>query len=120
MNERLQRIREMTGLSLRSFAARLGMSGGSISLLENGKRQLTSAFINAVCKEFKVNENWLRTGEGEMLMPQSRADRLAEVTAALYNDDDDGFRLRLIELIAGMSAEQIQQLQEVCKKLTED
>lgn len=102
MNERLKKIRESSGLNLRDFSDRLGMSHGSISLLENGKRNLTNQFISAVCKEFGVNEVWLRSGEGEMFAPVSKTEELALITKKLMNDEDPAYREELIKIIADM------------------
>lgn len=65
MNERLRSIRLHFKLSQEEFGSRIGIeSRAHISMLEKGKRTITERIINDVCREFSVNEAWLRTGEG--------------------------------------------------------
>lgn len=41
-------------------------SASTISLLEKNKRQFTDRMVADICREFRVNEKWLKGGEGEM------------------------------------------------------
>lgn len=69
MNGRLKIIRNALNLSQAEFASRLGLNAKShISSLETGRRVVTDRLINDICREFNVNENWLRYGEGEMFV----------------------------------------------------
>lgn len=67
-------------LTLEKFGERLGVTKVAISNIESGNRALTSQMERAICREFGVNEDWLRTGEGEMFAPApvTEMDRLAE------------------------------------------
>ncbi len=66
--ERVKCIRKALNLTLEKFGGKFGMSRSSISDIENGRRSLTSQTRLSICREFNVNENWLRTGEGEMFI----------------------------------------------------
>lgn len=79
MKDRIREVREHFGLSMEKFGSRIGIGKASISLLENGKNNPSVQTITLICREFGVNEQWLRTGEGEMF-EQTRAsvlDRLS-------------------------------------------
>ena len=66
MNIRLKEIRTHFKMSQEEFGKRIGIeSRAHISALENGNRTITERIIKDVCREFNVNEQWLRTGEGE-------------------------------------------------------
>ena len=66
MNERIRELRKTLGLTLDKFGERLGVKKAALSAIENGHRNLTDQMFKSICREFNVNENWLRTGEGEM------------------------------------------------------
>ena len=68
MNERLKELRLSLGLSQTEFGLKIFLSQYQMSLIEKGKRNLTDRSISLICKEFDVNENWIRTGEGEMFV----------------------------------------------------
>lgn len=79
MKDRIREVREHFGLSMEKFGSRIGIGKASISLLESGKNSPSVQTITLICREFGVNEQWLRTGEGEMF-EQTRAsvlDRLS-------------------------------------------
>ena len=71
MNERVKELRKALGLTLDKFGERLGVGKTAISKIENGDRSVTDQMFKSICREFNVNENWLRTGEGEMFVPVS-------------------------------------------------
>lgn len=68
MNERLKLLRKKLSLSQESFGSRLGVTGTGISKIETGDRNLTEQMFISICREFNVNETWLRTGKGEMFL----------------------------------------------------
>ena len=68
MNSRIKNIRKEFALNQDEFGARLGITGSGLSNIENGKRNVTEQMILAICREFAVNEKWLRTGEGAMFV----------------------------------------------------
>lgn len=66
MNDRIKKLRKYLNLTQQEFAERIGMKRNSITLIEGG-RNTSDQTIFAICREFNVNEKWLRTGEGDML-----------------------------------------------------
>ena len=64
--ERVKLVRKARGLTLEKFGKQFGMGSSSISDIENGRRTLTNQTRISICREFGVNEEWLRTGEGEI------------------------------------------------------
>ena len=66
MRDRIKKLRKMLDLTQSEFAARIGSTQNNIANYETGRRSPSAAALNNICKEFKVNEEWLRTGNGEM------------------------------------------------------
>lgn len=66
MNTRILNVRKSLNLTQKSFSSQIGLSHGSLSEIEKGKAPITERTIILICSKFNVNENWLRTGEGEM------------------------------------------------------
>lgn len=61
------------------MGAALGVTGAAFSRWETGDREIPDIAIRAICREFNVNEIWLRTGEGEMHAAMSREEELARL-----------------------------------------
>lgn len=79
MKERIRELRKHLNMTMDEFGARIGLSKAAISLIESGRNGARDQTLLAICREFGVNEHWLRTGEGEMF-EQTREnvlDRLA-------------------------------------------
>lgn len=66
MNNRIKEIRKREGLSQQKFADKLGIARGNIAAYEVGKNSPSDAVISLLCTKFNINEEWLRTGRGEM------------------------------------------------------
>lgn len=96
MNSRLKDIRKALRLTQKEFAARLGITDSGISRLEKGQNQLTDQLIRAICREYKVNYEYLKNGIGEMFVevPQTVVDELCE-----QYDLDDFDRIMLQEYL---------------------
>lgn len=66
MNTRIKKIREHRNLTQEEFGKKIGCARNTIANYENGNRNPSNSIIKSICREYGVNENWLRTGEGEM------------------------------------------------------
>lgn len=86
MNERLKIIRKKLSLSQEAFGKKLGVTGTAISRMEIGNRAVTEQMILAICREFNVREEWLRTGNGEMFLDIDEDD-FVKAVATLSGDD---------------------------------
>ena len=70
MHERLKTLRRSLNITQQEFADRIGISRGNIGAYEVGKNAPSDAVISLICREFNVSEEWLRTGVGEMFVPE--------------------------------------------------
>lgn len=93
--ERISLCIESLGLKRNEFAKRLDLSSPFVSELCSGRKVPSDRTIAAICREFRVREEWLRTGEGSMYMQltpdQERAVFLASVTAGESSPEVNAF-----------------------------
>lgn len=117
MNERIKELRKVLGLSQDEFGRRLGLTRGAITNIELNKTEPKPLLIDLICREFNVNETWLRTGEGEMFVPITRDEEIEEFVGRLLHDESDSFRKRLISVLAKLTEEEWKILEEKAKWL---
>lgn len=86
MNERVKQLRQTLRLSGEKFGSRIGLSRFAISNIENGKNNLTDQTILSICRVYNVNEDWLRTGQGEMFVSTTQIS-LDELISSRTVDD---------------------------------
>lgn len=66
--ERLKQIRATMNMNQTTFAKSLGISQSTLAMMEVGKRDILERHIKTICALYNVDEHWLRTGEGTMLI----------------------------------------------------
>ena len=66
INDRIRVLRKKLGFTLKQFGKMVGVSEGAMSNIEKGNRNVTEQMVKSICREFNVNEEWLRTGKGDM------------------------------------------------------
>lgn len=68
--DRIRYLREdILKIKQSEMSLRLGLKQGSLSDIERKKtKNVTDRVITDICREFSVNEHWLRTGKGEMFV----------------------------------------------------
>lgn len=121
MNERISLIRKESGLTQEEFGAKVGgLSRNYIWMIEKGDRVPSDRTISDICREFNVNEEWLRTGEGEMFQPKSRNEELFEFAAKVAEGDPGSIQSQLLSVMARLSDEQWEVLAQVARKFAEE
>lgn len=106
MNERIKQIRKALKMTQTDFGARLGLAQNSIANYEIGRRDPTDAVILSICREFGVDETWLRTGEGSMFRPTSRDEQITAFVSEALSGTDPNFQRRLLSVLSRLSAEE--------------
>ena len=117
MHTRISKIIESLGLKKSEVAKRLGISGTFVSELCSGAKSPSDRTISDICREFNVNETWLRTGEGEMFVPISRDEEIEEFIGRLLHDEPDSFRKRLVSVLAKLTEDEWAILEEKARWL---
>lgn len=78
MHKRISEIIDKSGLTKAKVAERLNVSAAFITKICNGTSNPSDRTISDICREFRVNETWLRTGEGEMRTDSNQRDQLEQ------------------------------------------
>lgn len=123
MNERLKKLRKSLDLTQQEFADKIGIARGNIGAYEVGKNAPSDAVISLICKtDFsmgRVNENWLRTGEGEMFIEASRDEQIANFVGTILEGEEDSFKKRFISMLAALDESDWGSLQKMVELLQE-
>ncbi|MCR1905094.1 helix-turn-helix domain-containing protein [Intestinimonas butyriciproducens] len=72
MNNRIRELRKSLHLSQTEFAREIGLKQNAISYMEKNGSTVTEQNIKAICARFHVNEDWLRSGSGNMFLEYNR------------------------------------------------
>lgn len=115
MNERIKIIRKDFGLTQDEFGKRIGSARNTIANYENGNRTPSNSVILSICREFNVNEKWIRDGILPKYIERSRSDIIAEFAGELMKDEEESFRRRLIEALAKLNEEEWEVIEKIAK-----
>lgn len=112
MNERIKGIRNALKLTQQEFADKIKIKRNTVATYEMGRSVPSDSAIALICKEFNVNETWLRTGEGDMFIQLTRDEQIEQFVGELLKDEDDSFKRRIISGLAALDAAGWQVLEE--------
>lgn len=96
MKDRIRILRKSLALTQAEFGNKVGVSTSAEQKWELGVAVPSEAVIKSICREFAVNEAWLRTGEGEMRIAPTREAEMAALVRRLMADRPESFRSALI------------------------
>ena len=88
MNERMKKLRKALDITQQEFADKIGIKRNSYANYETGRNVPIDAIIVSICREFNVNETWLRTGEGDMFVEIPEEDMFSRAAASCIKDND--------------------------------
>lgn len=99
MNTRIKKVRNTVGLTQTEFGKKIGSARNTIANYENGNRNPSNSVIISICREFNVNEDWLRTGNGEMFKESPLRNEVGYYVEELLEDYKDN---PFYDMIIGM------------------
>lgn len=102
LKDRIKKIRKELDLTQQKFADKLGVQRNTIAMYEMGRTLPSDAIMRSICREFNVNEDWLRTGEGEMFIKQTRDEQIASFVGSIQSSEDDSFKKRFISMLSAL------------------
>ncbi|MDO4453687.1 MAG: helix-turn-helix transcriptional regulator [Eubacteriales bacterium] len=103
MKDRIKLIRKNAGLTQQEFASKIGVSRNTIATYETSVRIPIDAIVKSLCREFGVNEIWLRTGEGNMYLETSPDLALSKWFGHLLRENPDSFKKRFVMTLSRLS-----------------
>ena len=119
MNERIKDLRKKLEITQQEMADRLGLKRNTIATYEMGKAVPSDRTIADICREFSVNEIWLRTGEGEMFIQKNRNQQITDFLGDLIKEEDGAFKKRFIEAMSKLDRRDWEDIERLVNKLTE-
>ncbi len=121
--ERVKKIRKEKKLTLEKFGERVGVTKQTISRIENGINSLTEQMIISICREFDINEEWLRNGSGDMDAEITKEDYIVNFVSKILKTQDDSFKKRYISMLSRLDEKGWEALEHVAtamQQLKED
>lgn len=95
IGDRIRIVREYFKLNQRSFASSIKIGQSTLAMFENNQREVRDIHIDLICSKYGINEEWLRTGNGDMVL--LKEDNLTALLAKIDIEEDD-FIKDLIEV----------------------
>lgn len=117
IRDRIGKIREQIGISQEEFGTTLGVTKSTISLLETKKREPSERLLRDICREYGVNEVWLRTGEGgdENMFTRMNEDDRFSINLGKLSMTENEFVRNGVNLLAETAPEKLKILEEFMK-----
>lgn len=95
--ERIKKLRKSLSLNQAEFGARIGIKQSTVTGYETGIRVPLDSVIVSICKEYNVNENWLRYGNGEMFLEKDTDQEFAEAISQINFHGDELIKKIIID-----------------------
>ena len=107
MKNRLKELRTVLGLNQEEFASALKIGRSTIANYEAGTRAPVASVISLISQKWNVNEEWLRTGEGQMFVDVSRADELQRLIEETMSDESGEIKRRIATAVLRLTPDQL-------------
>lgn len=121
INKRFRELRKICKKSQEEWADIMGLSRSGITEIEAGRRNVTEKHIKLLSIEpidgRYINEDWLRTGDGDPFKKLTRSQVITDFAADLIKEDDS-FKTRLIEALAKLNDDEWEILEKLAKDLS--
>lgn len=98
--ERIKELRKQLGMKQDEFANQIGISRILLSYIENGQKSLTERNAKFIVEHFKINPEWLETGEGNMFVESSLSDKLYKFVDESISENGD--MLQILKLLSNI------------------
>ena len=118
--ERITKVIKDKAKTKTEFAEKLNISQSFVSRLASGEKEPSDRTIADICREFDVNEDWLRTGQGDPYIQLSRDEELAQFFGDVMKGEDPDFRRRLLSVMSRLTTDEWALLEQMAWKLVDE
>lgn len=116
MKNRIKQIRKSFHMTQKEFAERLGIKQNTVASYEMGRIGISDNVILSICREFNINEDWIRSGTPPMYKEKDGS--FSELLSDLEDSDDD-FIKSLIKVYMGLDEDSKKALRKIAKGMAE-
>ena len=118
MEQRLKLVRKKLGLTQQEMADRLHIKRNTFANYELGRNAPIDAVVTLICREFGINEVWLRTGEGgeDNMFTKVDADDRYSTNLGKLSTTDNEMAQRMVNTIAESSPEELKIIEAFMRK----
>lgn len=120
LEDRIRYIIAMVGLTKTAFAQKINVTPAFISLVCKGGSALSDRTIADICREYSVNEIWLRTGEGEPFRKRTRQEEIAEYMSSLIAGERTETEEAFIAAVSRMRPEDWHIVEKIIRMLHDE
>lgn len=120
MKNRIKKIRKDAGLTQEKFAERLGLKRQTIATYETGRGEPMDTVIFSMCREFSINEDWLRTGIGEMKKSLTKNQEIGAFANEVMELPDEAFKKRFVDALKKLDEKDWENLEKIASKLLKE
>ena len=113
MKDRIKKIRKELDLTQQKFAEKIGVKQNTVAQYEMGRNIPIDSVISLICREFNVNEQWLRDGAGEMFIERTRDEQIASFVGSIQASADDSFKKRFISILSALDESEWELLEKM-------
>lgn len=115
---RISQLIEKLDLKKVEFAEIIKIDQSLISKIISGKRMPSNRTISDICREFDVNEEWLKTGKGSMFVDRTKDEELAYLVGKLLSNEEDSFKKRLIAALLKLDETEWKTVEKIAEEIT--
>lgn len=120
MADRISKVIRDKEKTKTAFSDRINVSQAFVSQMCSGLKVPSDRTIADICREYDVNEDWLRTGQGDPYIQLSRDEELAQFFGDVMKGEDPDFRRRLLSVMSRLTTDEWALLEQMAWKLVDE
>ena len=118
MNTRIKKLRRELDMTQEKFGTEIGVKGNTVSQWESGRNDPPDSAIVSICREFHVDEHWMRTGDGKMFTETTRGEEIMDFVGRSTIGTGDYFNRRFFLALARLPEERWADIEDFSRKIT--